>query len=83
MVSASPTVYFQCESQNPTDYMSQHHMKSICEWGQKIAEEYVSYMCEQACPKAVPLNELKKATAEDPLLQKVYSQRRVVQVQGM
>ena len=43
-------VMYKPGSQNPADYMSQHPVKSVCEWGQKIAEEYLS---EQACPKAV------------------------------
>ena len=50
---------YKPRSQKPADYMS-HLVKSVCEWGQKIAEEYVSYLCEQTCHKAVPLNELKK-----------------------
>ena len=37
--------------------------------GEKIAEEYVNYLCEQAYPKTVPLNELNKATVKDQLLQ--------------
>ena len=54
---------------NPADYLSRHpHHKSKRD---NAAEAYIRYVTQHAIPKSIPLGEVKQATEEDPLLQKM------------
>jgi len=53
--------------------MSRHPVRSTCTRGRKVTEEYVNYVCESLCPKALSVDEVVKATVEDPMLQNVIS----------
>ena len=56
---------------NPADYMSRHPVASTSERGRKVTEEYINYVCETACPKALSHIEVIQATQQDPMLQNV------------
>ena len=67
------TVVYRKGKENPADYMSRHppaytHARSRHE---KIAEEFVDHITLLASPKALPLEEIEKATLNDPTLQAV------------
>ena len=54
---------------NPADYLSRHpHHKPEKD---KAAEAYISYVVRNTIPKSISPEEVKKATEEDSLLQKV------------
>ena len=54
---------------NPADYLSRHpHHKPEKD---KTAEAYISYVVQNTIPKSITPEEVKKATEEDSLLQKV------------
>jgi hypothetical protein len=56
---------------NPADYMSRHPVASTSERGRKVTEEYINYVCETVCPKALSHIEVIQATQQDPMLQNV------------
>ena len=51
------------DAENPADYMSRHPSSKPVE--QNIAEDYVNYVCNNAVPKAMTLEENKQETKED------------------
>lgn len=56
---------------NPADYMSRHPIPSTCERGRKVTEDYVNYVCQSSCPKAVSVAEVLQATRDDAMLANV------------
>ena len=56
---------------NPADFMSRHPVKSQCDRDRKVAEDYINYVCTASVPKAVAVQDVVTATAEDPVLVKV------------
>ncbi|XP_038060081.1 uncharacterized protein K02A2.6-like [Patiria miniata] len=65
------TVEYQPGKLNPADYMSRHpqpHTRAPSR-EQKIAEEHLNFIAENAVPKTVTLEELQTATQQDPVLQ--------------
>jgi hypothetical protein len=46
-------VVYRPGSTNPADYMSRHPVTSTCTRGRKVKEEYVNYVCELLCSKAL------------------------------
>lgn len=64
-------VVYRPGSTNPADYMSRHPIASTCARGRKVTEEYVNYVCESVCPKAVSVQDVIKSTQDDPMLQNV------------
>lgn len=65
-------VVYRAGANNPADYMSRHPLQGISEGEcSKVAEEYVNYICEHSCPKALTLQQVKQATDEDNQLQNV------------
>ena len=56
---------------NPADYMSRHPLPSTNVRGRKVTEEYINFVCESSCPKALSVEDIRKATQEDALLQNV------------
>ena len=65
------TVEYQKGSGNPADYMSRHPVQTVSERECKIAEEYLNFVCKNACPKAITCEQVEKATENDPVLQSV------------
>ena len=65
-------VIYRKESLNEADYLSRH--PAVIEREQitsTSAEEYVNYVTNCSVPKSMTLDEIKKATHNDPVLQKV------------
>ncbi|PFX34364.1 Retrovirus-related Pol polyprotein from transposon opus [Stylophora pistillata] len=56
------------DAENPADFMSRHP-SDIDSEGRNIAEDYVNYVCNQAVPKAMTLQEIKLESEKDILLQ--------------
>ena len=56
------------DAENPADFMSRHPGTAECE-ERNIAEDYVNYICNQAVPKAMTLQEIKLETEKDSSLQ--------------
>ena len=56
-------------SDNPSDYLSRHTNLTSNDKQDKMAEEYVNFVTSFAVPKAMTLEEIKQATAEDVTLQ--------------
>ena len=56
------------DAENPADFMSRHPSTAECE-ERNIAEDYVNYICNQAVPKAMTLQEIKLETEKDSSLQ--------------
>ena len=56
-------------SDNPSDYLSRHTSLTSNDKQDKMAEEYVNFVTSFAVPKAMTLDEIKQATAEDVTLQ--------------
>nr|XP_039269965.1 uncharacterized protein LOC120344719 [Styela clava] len=54
---------------NPADYLSRHPSKAENNRDLKIAEEFLNYVCESACPKAITLKEIEEETFNDPMMQ--------------
>ncbi|CAC5425643.1 unnamed protein product [Mytilus coruscus] len=67
------TIKYQPGRDNPADYMSSHPI-AMCDKKQsheeKVAEQYVNFITNQALPKAMTLSEVKCATMADKTLQK-------------
>nr|XP_039265623.1 uncharacterized protein LOC120341214 [Styela clava] len=56
---------------NPADYMSRHPIEMQNVHSDKVTEEYVNYVCENTCPKAIKLCEIKSASENDSVIQNV------------
>ena len=56
------------DAENPADFMSRHP-SNIESKESSIAEDYVNYVCNQAVPKAMTLQEIKLESEKDVLLQ--------------
>ena len=54
---------------NPSDFLSRHSANKDETTHSKMAEEYVNFLSAAAVPKAMTLEEIKKATSEDITLQ--------------
>ena len=55
-------------AENPADFMSRHpNFQATAE--RNVAENYVNYVCTNAIPKAMTLQEIQAETKEDPILQ--------------
>ncbi|CAB4008337.1 Hypothetical predicted protein, partial [Paramuricea clavata] len=55
---------------NPADFISRHPDKAT-PFPDNIAENYVSYLCNNVIPKARTMSEVKKETESDSTLQKL------------
>ena len=58
---------------NPADVLSRLPLNDQPFRERNIAEEYINYVTLNAMPKALTLEQIAKATAEDPVLQQVQS----------
>lgn len=70
----NPKIVYRPGKDNPADYMSRHPRrgsKQSTPQEQKVAEEYINFVADHTTPKAVCLEEVKLATSEDSVLQKV------------
>ncbi|PFX14591.1 putative 115 kDa protein [Stylophora pistillata] len=56
------------DAENPADFMSRHPSKTESE-ERNIAEDYVNYVCNQAVPKAITLQEMKLESEKDTSFQ--------------
>ncbi|VDI49213.1 Hypothetical predicted protein [Mytilus galloprovincialis] len=67
------TIKYQPGRDNPADYMSRHPI-AMCSktrsHEEKVAEQYVNFIANQAIPKAMSLSEVKGASLTDRTLQK-------------
>ncbi|KAK3720930.1 hypothetical protein QZH41_014537, partial [Actinostola sp. cb2023] len=61
-------IYRPGKDDNPADFMSRHP-DTPDQVERSIAEEYVNYVCNNAVPKAMTLQEIKVQTKKDPELQ--------------
>ena len=57
------------DAANPADFMSRHPSSKPGE--QNVAEDYVHFVCNNAVPKAMKLEEIEQATKEDVEFQAV------------
>ena len=56
------------DAENPADFMSRHpNLQATAE--RNVADEYVNYVCTNAVPKAMTLQEIKVETEKDSILQ--------------
>ena len=67
------TVIYKNGEDNPADYMSRHPEKftKLNSRQERIAEEFVDYISQTSTPKALKLEDIAKATLQDPTLQAV------------
>ena len=56
------------DAENPADFMSWHPSRSDVD-PPYLAEDYVHYVCSNAVPKAMTLEELKQQTKKDAEMQ--------------
>ena len=56
------------DAENPADFMSRHP-NTRANNKRNEADEYVNYVCKNAVPKAMTLDDIKSETKEDPVLQ--------------
>jgi hypothetical protein len=56
---------------NPSDFLSQHPGISTSDALERAAEEYVNFFANLSTPKAMSLDDIKQATKEDAVLQKL------------
>ena len=56
------------DAENPADFMSRHPSPSDPE-PPNLVEDYVHYVCSNAVPKAMTLEELKQQTKKDVEMQ--------------
>ena len=54
---------------NLLDFLSRHASNRDESLHEKMAEDYVNFLCMEAVPKAVTLTEIQTATSEDVTLQ--------------
>ena len=65
-------VVYRPGKDNPADYLSRHpHTSEASNRAQKIAEEYVAFVASSNTPCAVTIDDVRAATAEDPVLRKI------------
>ena len=57
-------------NENISDYSSRHPFAYLQESNQYL-KEYVSFVCKNACSKALTLDDIKQATENDKTLQKL------------
>ena len=57
------------DDENPADYISRHPVNKPS--SKSVAEEYMSYVCNNAVPKAMTLDEVHNETATDDVMQKL------------
>ena len=64
---------YQKRRDNPADFMSRHPEKNTLTTSryQKVAGEFVDYLATTSTPKAMKLDEIATAAAQDPTLQAV------------
>ena len=56
------------DAENPADFMRRHpNLQTIAE--RKVADEYVNYVCTNAIPKAMTIQDIQAETEKDPTLQ--------------
>ena len=56
------------DAENPADFMSRHpNLQATAK--RNVADEYVYYVCSNAIPKAMTLQEIQSETEKDPTLQ--------------
>ena len=53
---------------NPANFMSRHPNTRTND-KRNVVDEYVNYVCNNAVPKAMPLNDITSETKEDSVLQ--------------
>ena len=58
------------DAENPADFVSRHPSSTASE-EQSVAEDYVNYVCTNAVPKAMTLEEIKQETKRDAEMQAV------------
>ena len=56
---------------NPADYLSRHPTQSSCGRGKVVTEDYINFVCQNVCPKAVKLDDIIEETTKDATLQNV------------
>ena len=56
---------------NPSDFLSRHASNRDESLHDKMAEDYVNFLCTEAVPKAMTLTEIQTATSEDVTLQRL------------
>jgi transposase InsO family protein len=54
---------------NPSDFLSRHVSNRDDSLHDKMAEDYVNFLCTEAVPKAMTLTEIQTSTSEDVTLQ--------------
>ncbi|XP_061193203.1 uncharacterized protein K02A2.6-like [Saccostrea echinata] len=65
------TIVYRPGKDNPADYMSRHPiLTQKLSREEDIAEHYVKFIAEKAVPKAMTLDEVKRATNEEKTMQK-------------
>ena len=64
------SIIYQPGANNPADFMSRHPEKRVTSQEEDLAETYVNFITEQSVPKALTLEEVKKATQQDATLVK-------------
>ena len=56
------------DAASPADFISRHpNLRATAE--RNVADEYVNYVCSDAIPKAMTLQEIQAETEKDPTLQ--------------
>ena len=58
------TVKYHPGPQNIADALS-HLTREMSNEGKNVAEEYIRYVAENVAPRAIPIQEIKEASAED------------------
>ena len=61
---------FGRNEENPADFISRHPNASEVQ-EQNVAEEYANYVCINAIPKAMTIQEVEVETQKDPTMQAV------------
>ena len=62
-------VVYRKGSLNLSDYLSRHPVQDTCTRNQSIGEAFVQFIAKSAVPKAMSIEEIKSATAQDHTLQ--------------
>ena len=57
------------DDENPADYISRHPKALSPE--KSVAEDYVNYICNNAVPKAINIEQVRAETANDDIMQKL------------
>ena len=61
-------VVYRTGANNLADYMSRHPIPPSCTYGRRLTEEYIYYVCDTPCPKAISPRNVIRATEEDYML---------------